>query len=163
MLTATQSAYNHEERASARVSVVLTLACWIAFILTLLWSPLMAQAEEQPVLEVELNSLAKSAPNGCRLNFLLRNALPSAIENLAFEIVLFDQDGRVSNLLRLSVGALTKGKTRVRQFDLKNTECGHISRVLINEITVCKGEDLSPRICLQALKAKSRTKVGFGL
>ena len=155
------------ECRGTRVAIALSLTSWAVFILAWLLNPAMSRADEQPALVpslgIELNSLAKPASGGCRLNFMLHNNLPRAIESLAFEIVLFDKGGRVNSLLRLSGGALSKGKTRVRQFDLKSTECNNISRVLINEITTCKGEGLTPRTCLQALKATSRTKVAFGL
>lgn len=167
MLKKNQRAPCDSECMGARVAITMSLLSWAVLVLAWLWSPLVANAGEQraatPSLEIELNSLIKTTNGGCRMNFMLHNIMASSIEDLAFEVVLFDKGGRVANLLRLNGGALLKGKTRVRQFDLKNTKCSNISRVLINEITACKGEGLTPRICLKALNATSRTKVAFGL
>ena len=119
-----------------------------------------AQEQIQPTLDIELNSLSKNQ-TGCRIDFVMHNRLASAIENLALEIVLFQQDGRIGKILSLKSGALPIGKTRVKRFRLK--QCDDVVRILINDVTTCTGAGLTPKHCLQVMKTNNRTKIRFGL
>jgi hypothetical protein len=125
----------------------------------LLFAPCV-RAQEAPSLSIELNSFAKSKA-GCRVNFVMRNGMVSAVESLVLEIVLFNKEGGISRILALGAGALPVGKTRVKQFRLKN--CASLSRILVNDIIACKGEELTPKSCLKVLKTKNRTDIEFGL
>lgn len=118
-----------------------------------------ASAAETATLDMELNSLTTSE-NGCKVNFVMRNGLESAIDALSLEIVLFGNDGRIASILNLQVGELPLGKTRVKQFRFKS--CADISRILINTVNECRGAGLAPKKCSQKLKTTNRTKVQFG-
>ena len=118
------------------------------------------QAQTQSTLDIELNGLVKTK-NGCRVDFVMRNGLAKAIEALSLEIVLFKKDGGISRILAIKAGELPMGKTRVKQFRLRN--CENIGRILVNDITVCKGGKLTPKNCLKALKVGNRTGIEFGL
>lgn len=116
----------------------------------------------EPAIEVELNN-AQQTGNNCTLSFVFNNGLTGAIDNLSLEVVLFDKAGLVDKFLRLKTGALAKAKTRVKQFALNGRACGDISRILINDVPECKGADLSPSVCLGALKPSSRTAIKLSL
>ncbi len=118
-----------------------------------------ARAAEPATLAMELNSLTTSE-NGCKVNFVMRNGLESAIDALSLEIVLFGSDGRIASILNLQVGELPLGKTRVKQFRLKS--CEGIERILINKVSECRGAGLSPKNCSQKLRTTNRTEVQFG-
>ncbi|PLX37867.1 MAG: hypothetical protein C0606_06280 [Hyphomicrobiales bacterium] len=119
-----------------------------------------ATAGETGKIDVELNSLSQSA-KGCEVSFVMRNGFETAIDALTFEIVLFDDDGRIASLLNLKAGDLPVGKTRVKQFRL--AKCERVSRILINDVSECSGTDLTPKACLQKLNVTNRTGVKFGL
>ncbi|MEM8836573.1 MAG: hypothetical protein AAGE89_00650 [Pseudomonadota bacterium] len=114
--------------------------------------------EADPSLIIELNNLQ---PNGtaCRASFLVQNKLKSSLKSLEFEIVLFDSDERITQLLSIATGAFPENKSRVSQFDLPETDCTGIGRMMLNTITVCDGGDLSAETCLNATETRSRAGV----
>ena len=133
----------------------------LLFALTL--TPGLVNAADKPddkALSIELNSLAQKG-DSCRVRFVMRNGLGNPVEALKVEIVLFGKDGKIDGILTLNAGSLPAGKTRVKQFRLKN--CADVARILINDVSECKGKDLSPKICLKSLKIENRTEIGFGL
>ncbi|MEF2070129.1 hypothetical protein [Consotaella aegiceratis] len=141
------------------VMLVLGLTILPAFCLT-------AEAQDAPAskpsLSLELNAVRPSQ-TGCRLGFVVHNGLPGALERAAFEVVLFNKDGLIDRLLVLDFGALAQDKTKVREFDLKDTDCGTLSRVLLNDVAACEGADEADGGCMAALQVSSRAQVGFGL
>ncbi len=124
-----------------------------------------ALAQEAPptaALRLELNGLEPS-PAGCRLTFLIRNGLGAALDKAAFEIVLFDQAGLVQQLTVLDFKDLPNSKTKVRQFDLADTDCTAVGRVLLNDAVICEGEGLEAGACLRHLDAATKAEdVTFG-
>jgi len=113
------------------------------------------RAQNDPGIAVELNRLMPS-DDGCLVSFVMKNATPAAIDDLGLEVVLFDSEGRVERILLLSSGALPIGKTRVKQFNLENTNCGGLSQILINDVASCEGDGLDPEGCLAGLRISSR-------
>lgn len=120
-----------------------------------------ALAEERE-LSVELNA-AKAVEEGCRVSFLVANGMDTEIEASVFEIAVIGKDGGVTSLIRLDFGRLPEGKSRIRQFDLSGQACEEVGRVLLNDVTECAGEGLSPDACLDALAVSTRTGIAFGL
>ena len=120
------------------------------------------QAGTGPKLVIELNN-ARQAGKNCRLSLVIQNRMPSAIKTLSLEIVLFNGQGLVEQFLKLKAGALPAGKMRVKQFDLKDRNCGDVSKILINQIAECKGENLGPAVCTGALSISSRTSIKLQL
>ena len=125
-------------------------------------TPTAALAEE-PVasLSLELNNLTDSA-TGCLATFMAKNAMQQKLDEVAFEVVLFDTDGRVDRLLVLDFSPLIEGKTRVRQFELPGTQCNGISRVLVNDAAACSGAGVDPHSCIEQLETAARVAVEFG-
>lgn len=122
--------------------------------------PSATRAQSEPSLSIELNDMS-TVGEACRVTFLIRNGLESAISDLAFELVLFGKDSRILRLVSVSAGRLPLGKSRVRQFDLKGVRCDAVGRVLLNDITRCGAKPLTPERCLDATRATSRTDMPF--
>ncbi len=120
-----------------------------------------AYAQEKS-FTLELNS-AKDNENGCRLTYVAINKTGLVLDKTAYEVVVFDKDGGVSQFLILEFGKLLIGKTKVVQFDLKENKCTDISRLLINEVSECEADGKPVPDCMDALMPKSRTDIGFGL
>ncbi len=123
--------------------------------------PAAAQDAAAPALSLELNNLNKGG-DGCLATFMAKNGLGHPLEKVAFEVVLFDQEGRVDRLLVLDFSPLSDAKTRVRQFELSGMECGNISRVLVNDAAECSGSDIDPASCIGQLVTTVRVAVEFG-
>lgn len=115
-------------------------------------------ASQKATIDIQLNA-AQPSGEGCRVSFVLRNRLQQRIEDLTFEVVLFDASGSVAEFLLLKAGSLPTGKIRVRQFDLKDHKCEGLSQVLLNDVKVCTGEGLTASGCLDLLRPSSAAPI----
>lgn len=121
-----------------------------------------AQAQDSaPRLPLQLNAM-EPLPDGCRMTVVAQNATGGELEALTVEVAVFDANGSVSRLLRLNFGVLIADKTRIRQFDLAETSCENVSRIIVNDVATCEGP-LEPLACLRAIDASSNIDIGFGL
>ena len=143
---------------------LLTSALAMSLVLAPAWAqsaPAPAAGPAQgPVLSLELNA-AQPSEKGCRLTFVVNNALGADLSKAAFEIALFNDAGVVDRLTVLDFKDLPAGKTKVTRFDLAGADCGKLSRVLINSATECTG--VEPAACMRALKTSTKTAIAFGV
>ena len=121
-----------------------------------------AAQEPAPALMLEFNG-AQTSDKGCRLTFVVTNNLGAELTKAAFEIALFNNAGVVDRLTVLDFNELPAGKTKVARFDLAGTDCGKISRVLINDATECSGAGIDPKACLSQLKPETKSTIVFGV
>lgn len=125
--------------------------------LAIVASPARSQTSAQPTLSLDLNA-AEQTGQACRLVFVANNASGKSIAEMTLETVLFDTAGKVNRFAVFDFKALPAGKTRVRQFDLPDTQCSAVGRILINGAASCKGEGLTGTECIDQLDVKSSTK-----
>ena len=144
-------------RRGAGARVIKSLAVASAASAIVLSSFGLASATDKDI-HIELNN-ATVINAGCRMSFVMQNKLQYRIEELTFEIVLFDAAGRVSQFVVLNAGSLPAGKMRVRQFDLKQHACNDISKVLVNDVKICKGAGLNANACLDLIAPSSSTSI----
>ena len=120
------------------------------------------RGEQGPRLHVELNR-AEQVDDACRLSFLMKNAMGVALSQMSLQIVIFGADEQIRQVVTLSAGAMQKDKQRVRQFDLPQTACGDIARILLNEVSACagasEGAEVTPEACLAATHVSSRADI----
>lgn len=109
-------------------------------------------------LSIELNRL-DPVTGACRASFVIANKLGTGLGALGFEIVLFGKDERLLQLISFPAGALPKGKTVVRRFDIAGVPCDTIGRALLNAIPQCDGEGLDPATCLRRVRTTSRAGI----
>ncbi len=109
-------------------------------------------------LAIELNA-ANQQQSACRLSFLVKNGMQLKLSSLVIELVLFGHDGTLLRLMSASVGAMPVSKTRLKQYDVQDLACDRIGRILLNEVTSCEGEKLTPEICTSAARTSSRSKI----
>ncbi len=107
---------------------------------------------------VQLNKLVQ-AGDACRMAYVFRNGLDRTIGDLGIEVVVFDAAGQVIKLLAIAPGRLIAGKTRVKQYDVKGLNCKTVGRLLINDVSRCKGEGLDAQSCLDRLRPSTRIDV----
>ncbi|TWH01209.1 hypothetical protein L598_000100001900 [Mesorhizobium sp. J18] len=143
-----------------RHSVIRSLALALAFAGAGATSAQEAAAPSS-ALKLDLNAVEPSN-GGCRMTFVVENAVGKEITKAAYEIALFDKEGRVSRLMVLDFQALPAGKTKVKQFDLKGADCGNVGRVLINDATACEGDGIEPAACIRQLETSAKSGVQFG-
>jgi hypothetical protein len=118
---------------------------------------------QQKLLTIELNRMQQSQ-NGCRLSFMAVNKMGTGLDKTALEIVIFDADNIVSQMLLLDFGRLPNDKTKIVEFDL-SLQCEQISRVLVNDIAECAGaeEQNLAEDCFNALRTLNRAEIEFGI
>ena len=114
-----------------------------------------------PALTLELNAL-QASEKGCRLTFIATNSLKAPLDKVSFEIALFNEAQVVDRITVLDFKDLPEGKTKVRRFDLGNTDCAKISRILINDATECSGIGVDPKACIRQLRPVTKSSVQFG-
>ena len=111
---------------------------------------------------LELNN-AQTEGQGCRLTYVARNETGTDIEEIGYEVAVFDTDGVVDRLLILEFGRLSDGRTKVVQFDLADAPCEGISRLLVNGVAACTAADGSEPDCLGMLETNARGEIAFGM
>jgi len=116
-----------------------------------------AQDQSQPSLSIDLNA-TQQLEQTCRLVFVAANKTNASIDEMSLETVLFDASGTVDRFALFDFKDLPVGKTRVRQFDLPDTRCTDIGRILINGAASCKGASLKGTECMDHLDLKSSSK-----
>jgi hypothetical protein len=119
---------------------------------------------QQPQLTIELNKV-QQGQDGCRLSFVAVNEIGTNLETTAMEVVFFDADGVVSEMLLLDFGRLPSDKTKVVEFVLQEQECQQISRVLVNDVVECSSAEVRnmTRECFGALRTSNRAEIEFGV
>lgn len=117
-----------------------------------------------PEFQLELNSVQNTDAGSCRLTYVASNRSDIALSETAYEVAIFDTDGVVTRLLILEFGALTAGKTKILQFDLAETGCDEIGRIVVNGVTSCvEAEGGASGFCIEGLRTSSRTDIQFGI
>ena len=120
-----------------------------------------AQDPQSGRIGVELNRLEQNG-EACRLTFVVSNELGSDLSGSGFEMVIFDANGLVRLMTVFDFGALPAGKTVVKRFELPDTGCGSVSRILVNSATRCIGPGIDASQCAAALTTTNRTETDFG-
>jgi hypothetical protein len=135
---------------------------WVSLALFALAVPgTVAFAAETGKISVEFNDL-QPAESGCRAVFVLNNGLGQPLDALALRVVAFDKEQRATLFLTLDVGALPIGKTRVMRFDLgSQLACNGIGRLVLDDVTDCKGGEFDRAKCLAAISLSSRAGAAF--
>jgi hypothetical protein len=109
-------------------------------------------------VSIELNRL-ETRDQSCRVSLVVGNPGDKAYDSLKLDLVFFDKEGVISRRLAVEAGPVRAAKTTVKLFDAADTPCDGVSRVLLNEITACGGE----QDCLGLVSTSSRVKgVEFG-
>lgn len=125
--------------------------------------PSLGAAQDSASIALELNNAA-TVDTTCRVTYVARNGLDSDLEVMTLEIAVFDAEGTVTDTrILLDFGSMAAGKTKAIAFDLAETTCDQISRLLLNDVAECTAADGSSPDCLAALDTSSRTDIDFGL
>lgn len=119
--------------------------------------PLRAQEAAAPIT-VELNKL-EPADGACRLFLLLQNHSDQTYDALTLELVSFDKEGLIGQRLAVDLAPVRAQKTSVRLFDLPDTGCDALGRVLLNDVSACSVAGAAVDACLDRLQVSSRGPV----
>tara|TARA_R110002020_G_scaffold58372_4_gene160062 strand:- start:25512 stop:25979 length:468 start_codon:yes stop_codon:yes gene_type:complete len=124
-----------------------------------------APAQEAPAkaagLSLELNRLEQNGP-ACRATLVAKNGFQESLDETAFELVTFDKAGLIGLMTVIDFGALPTGKTLVKRFDLPETECGALTRILVNSVARCAGPGIDLARCQTSFTTDNRAAIEFG-
>jgi hypothetical protein len=117
-------------------------------------------AEEPAAVSIELNKL-EAVEGACRIYLLLQNETEVSFDSLQLELVSFDAQGIISQRVAVDLAPLREGKTLVKLFDVPETPCDQVTRLLLNDALSCSGQEGPLPNCLERLQPTSRAEVEF--
>ncbi len=115
-------------------------------------------AQEQPVLEIELNKL-EDTDEGCRSVFLFTNRTGHELNRFRVDLILFDAAGVYKKQVLLDMAPLYENKKTIASFLLDEGPCAEIGSILVNDIPWCEDGAGNSVECVQLLQVRSRSGV----
>jgi len=109
-------------------------------------------------LDIELNKL-EDVGGQCAASLLLTNRLSETLNQVRFDLYIFDKAGVIARRLLLDTGPMRAGKTTVASFALIDQPCGNVGRLLVNDVPVCKTAAGAAVDCVAALNLTSRAGI----
>ena len=117
-----------------------------------------AGAAAGQTLDIELNKL-EDAGGQCVASLLLTNRFGETLEQVRFDLYVFDKAGVIARRLLLDTGPMRTDKTTVASFALIDQPCANIGKLLVNNVPVCKAAGGATLDCDGALNLTSRAVV----
>jgi len=109
-------------------------------------------------LDIELNKL-EDVGGQCAASLVLTNRLSETLNQVRFDLYIFDKAGVIARRLLLDTGPMRTGKTTVASFGLLDGPCANIGRLLINDVPLCKTAAGAAVDCVGALNLTSRAAI----
>ena len=119
-----------------------------------------AQEAAAPVALLELNKL-EAKDGACNAFMVAKNRLPSPLESLNLDLVIFDPEDVISKRVAVEMGPLLGNKTVVKAFALEGVTCGQVGKVLLNDVLSCRNTDAPVENCLDRIETSSRQPQPF--
>jgi len=92
-------------------------------------------------------------------SLLLTNRMSDTLDQVRFDLYIFDKGGVIVRRLLLDTGPMRTGKTTVANLALLNQPCGNVGKLLVNDVPVCKTPAGASVDCVAALNLTSRAPV----
>ena len=110
---------------------------------------------------VELNKL-EPAGGACRSYFIVTNGSPEAPKELRLTVYLFDKTGVILRSMSLTFNDIRGERSKIVLFELPETNCADLGRLVVNEVTSCTTPAGAPLAnCTGLLAARTRAPVEF--
>ena len=109
-------------------------------------------------ISLELNS-AKTVSEACETSFVVRNGLPHTLDRFQLDLYVFDTDGVIKSRSTIDLAPLRADKSTVLAFRLHAAPCASVSKVLVNDIPLCRAEFGTVLDCLAGLSVSSRHSI----
>ena len=146
-------------------SAVLRRLFTVCRFLTALWLVLLANAGLGLLLapaiaagagiDLELNS-TKTVAGACQASFVVRNGLSHSLDRFQLDLYVFDDNGVIKSRSSIDLAPLRNRKITVLAFRLHAAPCDAISKILVNDISLCRAETGTVLDCLSGLSVSSR-------
>ena len=133
----------------------LWLFLLVNFALGLLPAPAIAAGAG---IDLELNS-TKTVSGACQASFVVRNGLSHSLDRFQLDLYVFDDSGVVKSRSNIDLAPLRNSKITVLAFRLHAAPCEAISKILVNDIPLCRAETGTVLDCLSGLSVSSRADI----
>lgn len=141
----------------ARTLFKATLTVVFAAIL-IACAPLKEAVAGQSGVALELND-ARTVRSACIGSFVLKNGLGHTLDRFQLDLFVFGDDGVIKLRSNIDLAPLRANKTTVISFRILSAPCAEVSRILVNDIPLCRSEDGVARDCLTDLAVSSRNRI----
>jgi hypothetical protein len=112
-------------------------------------------------ITIELNKL-ETVERACRGYFVVRNRTSDLVTELRLDVFLFDKNGIIVRRVGLTFSDLAPERTKVALFDLTDSPCDQVGRVLLNGVVNCTGAgNAALPGCTDIVRTTTRTSVPF--
>lgn len=139
----------------------LLFACRIAAIAAaiVIFLPFQSGAADREIL-VELNN-AQTVAGACHASFSLRNGLAHTLDRFQLDLHVLSGNETLRARTKLDLAPLENGKTTTFTFRILAEPCDRVSKVLVNDIPMCRADDGTALDCMARLAVKSRHRIGL--
>ncbi len=144
-----------QRRAPTAFQTAVTRLLLVA--LMVVFTPTTASAGQSGIT-VELNA-ARTQGEVCIGSFLLKNGLGRTLDRFQLDLFVFGDDGVIKLRSNIDLAPLRHDKSTVISFRILPEPCTSVSRVLINDIPLCRAENGAKLDCLEGLTVSSRGRV----
>ncbi len=135
--------------------VLRLVAVTAAFLL-----PVAFPAAAEDAVTVELND-ATTVSGSCHASFVVRNNLSHTLDRFQLDLYVFDGEGVIKSRSNIDLAPLQKDKSTVFTFRIFAEPCAAVSKVLLNDIPMCRAETGAKLDCLAGLTVSSRNRIEF--
>jgi hypothetical protein len=128
----------------------------------LVWTlmSLMAPIGAEERILLQLNKLEDVSPN-CRAYLFLENGTSAAFSSFTLDLVTFSKDGVISQRMAVELAPIGPKKNIVSLFDIPDTSCSEVVRMLLNGITSCQTATGDRQDCVDLVELSSLAKAEF--
>lgn len=123
----------------------------------LLVSPALLVAAEKGIA-IEIND-ARTVSGECHASFVVRNNLAYTLDRFQLDLYVFGNDGVIKYRSNIDLAPLRNDKSTVIAFRILPGPCAIVSKVLVNDIPLCRAEDGPKLDCLAGLSVSSRNRI----
>ena len=109
-------------------------------------------------IDLELNS-TKTVAGACEVSFVVRNGLSHSLDRFQLDLYVFDDSGAIKSRSNIDLPPLRNSKITVLTFRLHAAPCEAISKILVNNIPLCRAETGTLLDCLSGLSVSSRDDI----
>jgi nitroreductase len=111
-------------------------------------------------ITIELNRLEDQGPN-CRAYLVIGNPGQAAFSGFKLDLVIFDRSGTIMRRLALDLAPLRAAKTGVKVFEIADTACAAIGRMLLNDVVDCRDAKGIVSDCIDRVSTSSKIAVSL--
>jgi hypothetical protein len=142
-------------RALSAIWLAVTMVLFVAFVLPFNSGATVAA---QKGIAFELNT-ARTVDGACFGTFVLQNGFGRTLDRFQLDLFVYGGGDVIQLRSNIDLAPLRHGKKTVISFRILAGPCKTVSRVLVNDIPLCRAEGGEKLDCLAGLSVSSRNRI----